>query len=115
MGLLTVYALLCCIPGGIASGKGRSFWGFFLLSLIVSPIIGLIGALCCSYGAEELARRDILKDEAKARILGAEAARRAQHASLQAMDEIARAEARDQRAAEKQSDEYWARLDARTR
>jgi hypothetical protein len=73
MEFLALYILLCAIPGGIASGKGRSFWGLFFLSAIISPLIGLIIALCLSPGAEEMARREIRKDEAKARLLSAKA------------------------------------------
>ena len=41
--------LLCFIPGivvgMIAADKGRSFAGFFLLSLVFTPLIGLMAAL----------------------------------------------------------------------
>ena len=43
------WLLLCVIPGAvvgmIAANKGRSFAGFFLLSIIFTPLIGLTAAL----------------------------------------------------------------------
>jgi len=43
--ILIFWLALAFIAGLIASGKGRSFVGFFLLSIILSPLIGIIGAL----------------------------------------------------------------------
>jgi len=43
--MILLYLVFCLVPGIIASDKGRSFWGFFLLSLLLSPIIGIIFAL----------------------------------------------------------------------
>lgn len=40
-----VYVLLCLIPAAVASGKGRSGFGMFLLSLVLSPLLGLVIAL----------------------------------------------------------------------
>ena len=45
MEILIFWLALAFIAGLIASGKGRSFVGFFLLSIILSPLIGIIGAL----------------------------------------------------------------------
>lgn len=45
MELLVVWLLLCAVVGAAASSKGRSGVGFFLLSLILSPLIGGIVAL----------------------------------------------------------------------
>jgi hypothetical protein len=40
-----IYLALCAIPTSIAINKGRSGAGFFILSFVLSPIIGLIIAL----------------------------------------------------------------------
>ena len=37
-----VWLLLCALVGSVADNKGRFGWGYVLLSLILSPIIGLI-------------------------------------------------------------------------
>ena len=37
---------LCMLAGAIAHGKGRSFWGPFLLSFIFTPLGGIIVACC---------------------------------------------------------------------
>ena len=46
---IVLWFLLCFVPGivvgMIAADKGRSFAGFFLLSLVLTPLIGLIAAL----------------------------------------------------------------------
>jgi len=39
------------VSGGIADRKGRSFWGFFLLGVLL-PVVGIIGALIVSPAAE---------------------------------------------------------------
>ncbi len=50
-------ALWALIPGFIAKRKYRSFWGYYLLSFLISPLITMIIALCvsdkiCEYYAE---------------------------------------------------------------
>jgi hypothetical protein len=42
MVLLFVWAFFALIVGLIASDKAMGFWGGFLLSLLLSPVIGLI-------------------------------------------------------------------------
>ena len=39
-------AVLALIPGFIARRKGRSFWGYYFLSFLVSPLISTIVTLC---------------------------------------------------------------------
>lgn len=41
-------ALWAVLPGYIAEGKGRSFWGFYFLSFLISPLVTTIIALCLS-------------------------------------------------------------------
>jgi hypothetical protein len=43
--LLLIWVLPCIAAGSIAAKKGRSFGGFFLLSLCFSPLVGIIAAL----------------------------------------------------------------------
>jgi hypothetical protein len=45
MGFALVYLALCVMAGVVARNKGRSGVGFFFLALLLSPLIGLIGAL----------------------------------------------------------------------
>ena len=39
-------ALFALIPGFIAKKRGRSFWGYFFLSFILSPLVTIIIVLC---------------------------------------------------------------------
>jgi len=39
---LIIWIVLCILIGSLASSKGRSFFGYFLLSVILSPLIGLL-------------------------------------------------------------------------
>ncbi|TLP47203.1 MULTISPECIES: SHOCT domain-containing protein [Cohaesibacter] len=43
--LVVLWLLFALIPGFVASGKGNSFILYFLVSLVLSPIVGLIIAL----------------------------------------------------------------------
>jgi hypothetical protein len=36
------YIIICLIIAAIANGKGRSFWGFFFISLLLCPLIGIL-------------------------------------------------------------------------
>jgi len=45
MSTVLIYILLCLLAAKIASDKGRSGTGFFLLSFFLSPIVGLL-AVC---------------------------------------------------------------------
>jgi ribosomal protein L37E len=45
MELLVIWLALCAIPAWVASQKGRSAFGFFLLALCLSPIVGISVAL----------------------------------------------------------------------
>lgn len=40
--------LWALLPGFIAKNKGRSFWAYFLLSLVITPLITTIITLCLS-------------------------------------------------------------------
>lgn len=41
-------ALWALIPGFIAKAKGRSFWGFYFLSFVITPLITMIITICLS-------------------------------------------------------------------
>ena len=45
MELIIFWLITSVLAGGIASNKGRSFMGFFLLALLLSPLVGIIAAL----------------------------------------------------------------------
>lgn len=46
IGSLIGIALWALIPGFIAKKKGRSFWGYYFLSFLISPLITMIITLC---------------------------------------------------------------------
>ncbi len=41
-------ALWALIPGFVAKKKGRSFWGYYFLSFLISPLITMIITFCLS-------------------------------------------------------------------
>jgi hypothetical protein len=45
MEVFIVWLLFAALVGAIASSRGRSGFGFFLLSVVLSPLIGLIFVL----------------------------------------------------------------------
>ena len=57
--------LLALIPGFIASKKGRSFIGWYIFSVLLSPLIGLIVVLCLGESDEK--RRERIIEEEKIR------------------------------------------------
>ena len=48
MTVLIGIALWALVPGFIAKAKGRSFWAYYLLSFLISPLITMIIVLCIS-------------------------------------------------------------------
>lgn len=42
---IIIWVLLCYLVGKLSANKAIGFWGGFLISLLVSPLIGLIVAL----------------------------------------------------------------------
>ena len=53
------------LAGIIALNKGRSFFGFFLLSVILSPLFGIVAALVVGSDTAELERQQIVGGESK--------------------------------------------------
>ena len=45
-------ALWALIPGFVAKKKGRSFWGYYFLSFLISPLISMIITFCLSKKTE---------------------------------------------------------------
>lgn len=56
LGILVFYVFLCVLVGRYAKKHSRSFWGFFILSLILSPFWGIIIAIIV--GGETEKQRD---------------------------------------------------------
>ncbi len=50
LGLGLLYLFLCYVIGSIAKGQGRSFGLWFILSVIMSPVIPFIGLSLLSKG-----------------------------------------------------------------
>jgi len=53
MGILIVWIVLACIIGAIANDKAMGFWGGFLWSFLLSPVIGLIIVLLSKYKQQQ--------------------------------------------------------------
>ena len=48
MGYIIIFVLwlvFCWVAGSIAEKRGRSFYGFFIVSLFISPLMGILIAL----------------------------------------------------------------------
>jgi hypothetical protein len=65
MEIIIFWILLCIIPTVIANKKGRSGCGFFLLSVVLSPIVGIIIALLVEDKIEKSKDRRIKELEEK--------------------------------------------------
>lgn len=79
MGLLVVWVCLSVLAGYIAGQKGRSGFGFFLISLLLTPLVGLIAAFACTTEQAHI----------EAKLLGSGASKRCPHCA-----EIIKAEAK---------------------
>ena len=60
-----LWFILSTIPAFIAVNKGRSGAGFFFLSILLSPIVGIIVALVVKSNGEQLAAEQITSGERK--------------------------------------------------
>ena len=60
MGLLFTWLVFSMLAGWIASNKGRSYLEFFLLSALLSPLVGIIAALCAK--SAEQVNMQLVKD-----------------------------------------------------
>lgn len=52
MEYIVLWLFLSVVAGMIASKKGRSFFWFFLLGILLSPVIGIISALIADKNME---------------------------------------------------------------
>ena len=66
-GILAFYILLCVLVGRYAKKHSRSFWGFFILSLILSPFWGIIIAIIVG-GETEKQRETRIRREVEIRM-----------------------------------------------
>lgn len=56
--IFIVFWLACAVGVGmLANSKGRSFWGYMLLSVITSPLLGVVVALLVSDLYKEAAKK----------------------------------------------------------
>ena len=46
MEIVLFWVLFCIVVGVIATSKGRSGFGYFFLSMLISPVLGLILVAC---------------------------------------------------------------------
>ena len=65
MGIVIVWIALCFIASMIASGKGRSGFGFFLLAFFLTPLVGIIGALIARPNVKHVEAQQISSGEMK--------------------------------------------------
>ncbi len=65
MGWVIVWFALSFVSGIIARNKGRSGLGFFLLALILSPLVGIIAALVARENTDKVERWRIEDGECK--------------------------------------------------
>jgi len=56
---IAVWVALCIVAGRIASNKGRDFVQFFLLSLFLSPLLGILVALAARPDTAELEKEQL--------------------------------------------------------
>ena len=67
IGAFLFYILLCVLVGRYARKHSRSFWGFFILSLILSPFWGFIIAIIVG-GETEKQREKRIRQETEIRM-----------------------------------------------
>ncbi|MDD5463173.1 MAG: zinc ribbon domain-containing protein [Methylococcales bacterium] len=65
MEILILWGFLGIVAGVIADNKGRDFFGFFLLSIILSPLIGIVSAALARPNTEELDKRKLKSGKTK--------------------------------------------------
>lgn len=59
------WLVLSILAGIIAGNRGRSWWGFFFLALLLSPLIGIIAALVVQPGTANLEQAQLNSGETK--------------------------------------------------
>lgn len=57
--IVIIWTLLSVVAGVVAENKGRSGVGFFFLSMVLSPLIGIIGAAVARPDQDTIERRQL--------------------------------------------------------
>ena len=65
MEIFVIWLALSILAGIIANRKGRSGIGFFLLSLVLSPLVGIIAALVAGQNTRRVEEKQIASHENK--------------------------------------------------
>jgi|SaaInlStandDraft_3_1057020.scaffolds.fasta_scaffold37372_1 hypothetical protein len=65
MEYVLVWIALCVVTAVIANNKGRSVVGFFCLSFLLSPLVGIIAALVISPDIEKVEKKQISSGDSK--------------------------------------------------
>ena len=58
MAIIIVYIIICLIIGYIADGSNLGFWSGFLLSILLTPLVGFI--ICLLYPAKKDNKQPII-------------------------------------------------------
>lgn len=65
MGFFLVWVVLCIIPAAIASSKGRNGFGWFGLSIVISPLLAGIIVACLPRQTKEIEQRAVSSGDMK--------------------------------------------------
>jgi hypothetical protein len=65
MFIVFIWIFLCVVAALIASNKGRSGFGFFLLSFFLSPLVGIIAALVVQANTSKLEKVAVASGDSK--------------------------------------------------
>jgi hypothetical protein len=63
MGLFILWIILACVVGAIATDKTMGFWGGFLWSFFLSPVIGLIIVLASKSNAQQQQENQMMHNQ----------------------------------------------------
>ena len=63
--MIILWLCLSVLCGMLASGKGKSFWGYLFLSLLLSPIVGFIAVLIAKEDKKKVENNSIQSGENK--------------------------------------------------
>ena len=59
------WIVLCILSGMAANGKGKSFWDYFFLSLLLSPFIGFIAVLIAKEDRKIIEEKAVASGDSK--------------------------------------------------
>lgn len=65
MAIFITWVALSILAGVLASNKGRSGFGFFMLSVVLSPLVGLIAAVVASPNVAKVEEAQVASGENK--------------------------------------------------